>query len=74
MKTLTTQTRLLSLLSLILLAWTVAYGQITPSQDSFTNTAAATTNYGSNVLLDVDGAKEITTFNSTLHRSRPARV
>ncbi|MGA9472020.1 MAG: DNRLRE domain-containing protein [Terriglobales bacterium] len=59
MKTLTTQTRLLSLLSLILLAWTVAYGQITPSQDSFTNTAAATTNYGSNVLLDVDGAKEI---------------
>jgi hypothetical protein len=59
MTNLKTHTRLLSLLSLILLAWTAAFGQITPSQDSFTNTAASTTNYGSNVLLDVDGAKEI---------------
>jgi hypothetical protein len=60
MKTLKTQTRLLSLLSLILVARTAAYGQVTPSGDSFINTAAATTNYGSNVLLDVDGAKETT--------------
>jgi hypothetical protein len=60
MKNLKTQTRLLSLLSLILLASTAAFGQVTPSQDSFTNTSAATTNYGANVLLDVDGAKEIT--------------
>jgi hypothetical protein len=60
MKNLKTQTRLLSLLSLILLASTAAFGQVTPSQDSFTNSAAATTNYGANVLLDVDGAKEIT--------------
>jgi TGF-beta propeptide len=59
MKNLKTQTCVLSVLSLILLAGTTAFGQITPSQDSFTNTAAATTNYGSNVLLDVDGAKEI---------------
>jgi len=36
-----------------------AFGQITPSQDAFTNTEAASTNYGANVLLDVNGAKEI---------------
>src|ERR1700722_13173834 len=53
------QTCLLSLLSLILLVRTAAFGQVTPSQDSFTNSGAATTNYGANVLLDVDGAKEI---------------
>jgi len=39
---------------------TSAYAQITPSQDAYTSSAAATTNYGSNVLLYVDGAKEIT--------------
>jgi hypothetical protein len=60
MKNLVTQLRLASLLSLILLTWTVANAQVTPSQDSFTNSTAATTNYGANVLLDVDGAKEIT--------------
>src|SRR5271165_5199206 len=36
-----------------------AKAQITPSQDAFTNTAAASTNYGANVLLNVNGAKEI---------------
>ena len=53
------QTCLLSFLALFLLARTPAFGQVTPSQDSFTNSGAATTNYGANVLLDVDGAKEI---------------
>jgi trimeric autotransporter adhesin len=42
-----------------LFSWVGAYGQITPSQDAFTNTAAASTNYGANVLLNVNGAKEI---------------
>jgi hypothetical protein len=46
-------------LLLSLFSWMAAYGQITPSQDAFTNTAAATTNYGANVLLNVNGAKEI---------------
>ena len=47
------------ILLLCLFSCLAAYGQITPSQDAFTNTAAATTNYGANVLLDVSGAKEI---------------
>jgi hypothetical protein len=38
----------------------LAYGQITPSADSYTNTAAPTTNYGANTLLDVDGATQAT--------------
>ncbi|MGB0047892.1 MAG: DNRLRE domain-containing protein, partial [Terriglobales bacterium] len=42
-----------------LLTWTAAHAQVTPSQDSFTNSADATTNYGANVLLDVNGAKEL---------------
>jgi TGF-beta propeptide len=46
-------------LLLCLFTWVGAYGQITPSQDAFTNTAAASTNYGANVLLNVNGAKEI---------------
>ena len=59
MKNPVTQLRLASLLSLILLTWTAAHAQVTPSQDSFTNSADATTNYGANVLLDVNGAKEL---------------
>jgi hypothetical protein len=35
------------------------HAQITPSQDAFTNSADPTTNYGANVLLEVDGASEI---------------
>ncbi|MGA9354388.1 MAG: DNRLRE domain-containing protein [Terriglobales bacterium] len=54
------QLRLVTLLSPLLILWASAQAQVTPSQDSFTNTSAATTNYGANVLLDVDGAKEIT--------------
>jgi hypothetical protein len=49
-----------SFLYVILLACTAAYGQITPLGDSYTNTADATTNYGSKTLLDVDGASQIT--------------
>jgi hypothetical protein len=52
--------RFISLLGLILLAWTAAYAQITPLGDSYTNTADPTTNYGSKTLLDVDGATQIT--------------
>jgi len=37
-----------------------AHAQITPLGDSYTNTAAATTNYGSKTLLDVDGASQTT--------------
>jgi hypothetical protein len=37
---------------------TGAQAQITPSHDAYTNSADPTTNYGSNVLLYVDGAKE----------------
>jgi len=47
-------------LSLTLLAWTTAHAQITPSADSYTNTATPTTNYGAKTLLDVDGASQIT--------------
>jgi hypothetical protein len=60
MKNRTTQLRLVSLLTLILLAWTPAYTQITPSADAYTNSAAPTTNYGSKTLLDVDGATQVT--------------
>ena len=51
---------LASLLSLILLACTAAYGQLTPSGDAYTNTAASTTNYGAKTLLDVESSQ--TTF------------
>ena len=47
-------------LFLSLLAWTTAHAQITPSADSYTNTATPTTNYGAKTLLDVDGASQIT--------------
>jgi len=36
----------------------LAYGQITPSADAYTNSAAPSTNYGANVLLDLDGATQ----------------
>src|SRR3984957_6644307 len=51
---------LASLLSLILLACTAAYGQLTPSGDAYTNAAASTTNYGAKTLLDVESSQ--TTF------------
>jgi hypothetical protein len=57
MKNLTLQLRLASLLSLILLACMGAYGQLTPAGDSYTNTAASTTNYGAKTLLDVESTQ-----------------
>ena len=48
-----------TLACLIVLACTATYAQITPSQDAYTNTANPTTNYGANVLLDVNGAMQI---------------
>jgi hypothetical protein len=60
MKRLTAQTRLVSLLGLLVFLWSTAYAQITPSADSYTNTATPTTNNGAKFLLDVDGASQIT--------------
>jgi len=60
MKRFTAQTRLVGLLSLLLSVWSTARAQITPLGDAFTNSAAATTNYGSSTLLYVDGATAVT--------------
>ena len=40
------QLRFASLLSLVLLACTAAFGQITPLGDTYTNSGDPTTNYG----------------------------
>jgi hypothetical protein len=58
MKKLTQQLRLTSLLTLVLLAATAAYSQITPLGDTYTNSADPTTNYGAGTTLNVDAAKE----------------
>src|SRR5580700_9296626 len=47
-------------LFLSVLAGGTAYAQITPSADSYTSTAASTTNYGASTLLGVDGASVVT--------------
>jgi hypothetical protein len=60
MKTLTPHLRLASLLSLLLIAYIPANGQLTPIGDAYTNTAASTTNYGAKTLLDVESTQ--TTF------------
>jgi hypothetical protein len=57
MKNLTTRLRLASLLPLILLACTAAYGQLTPIGDSYSNTESPTTNYGSKTVLDVESTQ-----------------
>jgi len=49
----------LLLLCLSLFCCLGAYGQITPTDDSYTNTGAATTNFGAAALLDVDAASQI---------------
>ncbi len=56
------KTQVLSSLVLLLslFSWSAAYAQITPSGDSYTNTADPTTNYGAKTLLDVDGATQTT--------------
>jgi hypothetical protein len=48
------------ILALTLVAGTAAHAQITPSADSYTNTATPTTNNGAKTLLDVDGATQVT--------------
>jgi hypothetical protein len=60
MKHLTTQLRLASMLSLFFFAYTVSYGQLTPSGDAYTNTADPTTNYGAKTLLDIESASQTT--------------
>src|ERR1035438_9412945 len=55
MKNLKTQSAVLLLSTLWLL--TGAYGQLTPSGDAYTNTAAPTTNYGAKTLLDVESSQ-----------------
>jgi hypothetical protein len=52
-----TQMRFVSLLSLLLLACAAAFGQLTPSGDSYTNAADPTTNYGAKTLLDVESSQ-----------------
>lgn len=46
-------------LALLICLGMPAFGQITPSSDSYTNTATPTTNNGSKTLLDVDGATQV---------------
>src|SRR6202041_3283723 len=60
MKNLTKPMRVASLLSLLLVAVTAVYGQLTPSGDSYTNTASPTTNYGAKTVLDVESASQTT--------------
>ena len=46
-----------AVLMLLLFMATVTYAQITPSGDSYTNSAAPTTNYGVKTLLDVESSQ-----------------
>src|SRR6202167_66202 len=47
-------------LLLSLFSGLTVHAQIMPSADTYTNTAAPSTNYGAATLLDVDGASQIT--------------
>ena len=58
MKNLINRLRFVSLLSLILMACTAAYGQLTPIADTYINTATPTVNYGATTLLDVKSASQ----------------
>src|SRR3984885_11109164 len=69
MNNLTHRLRSTSLLSLILLACTAAYGQVTPLGDTYTNSAAATTNYGAQKTINGDPPQQ-----STYNQSTPASV
>jgi hypothetical protein len=60
MKNSRVQLRFVSLLSLILLAWSAAFAQVAPLGDAYTNSADPTTNYGVATLLYADGAQQIT--------------
>jgi uncharacterized repeat protein (TIGR03803 family) len=58
MKNLKTQLRLALGLSLILVACTGAYSQLTPSADAFTNTATPTSNFGAAATLNVESSSQ----------------
>lgn len=57
MKNLKTQMRFASLLSLLLLMCTAAFGQLTPSGDSYTATATPTKNFGTATTLGVESSE-----------------
>src|SRR5580704_13926949 len=57
MKIFTAKRQLISLLGVSLFFWSAAHAQLTPSQDSYTNTADPTTNYGASKLLDVESSQ-----------------
>src|SRR5580700_7006402 len=57
MKIFTAKRQLISLLGVSLFLWSAAHAQLTPSQDSYTNTADPTTNYGASKLLDVESSQ-----------------
>jgi hypothetical protein len=48
------------LIGFLLISAGLSYAQITPSADSYTNSADPTTNFGAKTLLDVDGASQTT--------------
>jgi hypothetical protein len=52
--------RCLGFIALLLALLATAYGQLTPSQDAYVNSASPTSNFGAKTLLDVDGASQIT--------------
>lgn len=57
MKKLGDRLQFFSVRFLILWVSTTMYGQLTPSQDSYTNAADPTTNYGAKTLLDVESSQ-----------------
>ena len=67
-----TMLSILSLCTMCLLSG--AYAQITPSADAYTNTAAASTNYGANVRSTWMAHGERLTSNLIWRRFRPAPV
>ncbi|HEY6337263.1 MAG TPA: DNRLRE domain-containing protein, partial [Candidatus Sulfotelmatobacter sp.] len=58
MKTSRSRLQAAMLVLVILGSWTIAYAQITPSADAYTNTATPTLNLGTKPLLDVESASQ----------------
>jgi hypothetical protein len=48
-----------------------AYAQLTPSPDSYTNTADPTVNFGAKTLLDVQSASQTAYIRFDLSSTRP---
>jgi hypothetical protein len=59
MKRLTAQARLITRLGLFVFLWSTAYAQITPSGDSYTNTAGPSINYLSRTMFSYFAAIEL---------------